>query len=523
MSKVKVVADAEVFPEGYLDKLSRVEVAEQKNGNVVYGIIEFGTGEDTVERKVPLDLNRAWGYDPKERERYLEDPVTWTVGQLSRQVAELTKQKATLENRVAELEAKLGASTGQPDVELQTVQQVPAESIQKPPVTEDPTIETSASPSTEAQAPPPQASSLAPETTPKQAEIKFDDKVRIKKPDGTFEDGWTVKSGVWKDEDGDDRITLAKNGGELVFPKESDLKEWQEDEAKENTGEQIDNSSSSPDAKDVQKQETTGFRNHWNRMTGRIGRFIMGSNAAITTGLYNLADKQGRRVVTLEEVRNTETVDGYTESERRNGVVALVGGAALAGAGLLAGYLLWHKGGHDVINSYGNSNSPGGTEAGNHHHGLFGHDWLDGPEKALGIDLDGDGDIAGVDIGSIPNSGLGADEGRGFSSLSEALSQSGAHLGTYNLEHGRDIVEVVLPKNLDITTTNGVASLFDVDTGKTVLRGSDLPRGMFQTDGQLSRAAIEHLNDLDYDIDSVPKKIRIASGIIADHRVSVVS
>ncbi len=100
----------------------------------------------------------------------------------------------------------------------------------------------------------------------------------------------------------------------------------------------------------------------------------------------------------------------------------------------------------------------------------------------------------------------------------------GQHLDTYNLEHGKGIVNVVLPKKFDLVTNiNGVSSLIDVDSGNSVLTGSELPRGMFQSDGQLSRAAIEHLTDAGYDVSSMPKKIVTAKGLEALHNVSVVS
>ncbi|MBI4033918.1 hypothetical protein HY379_02865, partial [Candidatus Saccharibacteria bacterium] len=83
---------------------------------------------------------------------------------------------------------------------------------------------------------------------------------------------------------------------------------------------------------------------------------------------------------------------------------------------------------------------------------------------------------AGAGLYYLISRGMDGGSGGGGS-----LDQAGQHLDTYNLEHGRGIVNVVLPEKFDlITNANGVSSLIDVDSGNSVLTGSELPRGMFQ-------------------------------------------
>jgi len=76
-----------------------------------------------------------------------------------------------------------------------------------------------------------------------------------------------------------------------------------------------------------------GFRTRWNRLTGRLGSFMLGRQAAVHNGVYSYVDRRGRKVVVDEEV-----VDGYPESNRRAGAYALIGAI---GAVALVGIAYW--------------------------------------------------------------------------------------------------------------------------------------------------------------------------------------
>lgn len=182
--------------------------------------------------------------------------------------------------------------------------------------------------------------------------------------------------------------------------------------------------------------------NLWHRISGRVGRFVIGSQAAMHNGVYNLADRQGRREVVLEEVRDTETVGGYTEHERRRGAAAIVGGAALVGAGVLAGWLIWGRhGGHDVINHY----------------------YSNGAE------------VAGPPV--VPGGGNG-----GSAAMN---SLSGSHVDFFDASVGHRLTAVQLPKELHLETISGHEAIVD-NHGNLVASSSELPKGIADRQGNLS-------------------------------------
>jgi hypothetical protein len=226
-----------------------------------------------------------------------------------------------------------------------------------------------------------------------------------------------------------------------------------------------------PEAPAEPAPEEPDERSWWQRTRDRIMGPVYNNHARAATFTRRKSyeyDDQGR-VMVEEEVND--------ERQRRTGLMAGATALVGAGVGLGLGYLIWHKTGHDIHN--------------------------------YNIDL-------GLGHDSVATS-------PGASSGGDYLGQAGQHLDTYNLEHGKSIVQVVLPAKFDLSTNaQGVASLIDLDSGSTALNGSELPRGMFQSDGQLSRAAIEQLGNKGYDIASMSKKIVTASGGLANHKVSIV-
>lgn len=81
----------------------------------------------------------------------------------------------------------------------------------------------------------------------------------------------------------------------------------------------------------------------WNRFSGRIGNTLLGYQVKAHNGFHNIVDRNDRLVV--EEV---ETY-GYPPESERAGALA-VGSIALAGAGVLLGWLIWGRHGSHAPN-----------------------------------------------------------------------------------------------------------------------------------------------------------------------------
>jgi hypothetical protein len=134
---------------------------------------------------------------------------------------------------------------------------------------------------------------------------------------GASEPGWVATSGIWSDRDGAEFVTARSPSGVERHLRYEEI-------------------SIGDDVPPPPPADTPGQR------PGRFNRFLMTPNLAIGRGMTNLM------------TRRTTTVTEYDAAGRpvnevvnRSGVGAL-GGAAIAGAGVLVGYLIWGRhGGHN--------------------------------------------------------------------------------------------------------------------------------------------------------------------------------
>lgn len=110
----------------------------------------------------------------------------------------------------------------------------------------------------------------------------------------------------------------------------------------------------------------------------------------------------------------------------------------------------------------------------------------------------------------------GSGSGQGFS------LGSGSHMDTYNFGQGNGNVKTILPDHLKLITKNDIAEIVNTKTGASILKGSDLPRGMFSPDDSLSTEATKILIRMGYQVRTVPTEIFNANGA-ANHNISVVS
>jgi hypothetical protein len=209
------------------------------------------------------------------------------------------------------------------------------------------------------------------------------------------------------------------------------------------------------EAEEAKESPDSERGNAWHRLSGRIGRSILGTQASLHNRLYNLTDRQGRREVIVEEAVDEERVGGYTEQERRAGRAAVIGGAALAGAGVLVGWLIWGRhGGHDVINHYYSN----GTE-------------VTGPP--------------------VPGGGGGP---------STADTIGGSHIDYFNDAIDRRRTGVMLPQELHLQNVSGHQAIVD-NQGNIVVGHNNLPDGIADRQGNLSIAARKKLRAMGYALD----------------------
>lgn len=83
----------------------------------------------------------------------------------------------------------------------------------------------------------------------------------------------------------------------------------------------------------------TSTASRWNRFRARAGNLLTG-RTLFANAQTRWGERDGRRYrIVEEEVQD----DGTIESDRRAGTAAVIGGAALVGAGVLAGYLIWGR------------------------------------------------------------------------------------------------------------------------------------------------------------------------------------
>lgn len=240
---------------------------------------------------------------------------------------------------------------------------------------------------------------------------------------------------------------LEDKGDTVAEPPEADTPEPTEPATEESAATVPENQ----DAAEESNERRRG--NVLHRVTGRVGRAVLGTQAKIHNGLYNISDRNGRREVIIEEVRDEKTIGGYTEHERRRGAAALIGGAALVGAGVLAGWLIWGRhGGHDVINHY----------------------YYDGNE------------VAGPP--AVPGAG-------GGSNAANVVHDS--HVDFFNAAPGHRRTGVMWPKELHTANVSGHKVVLD-NHNNVVLGHSDMPKGISDRQGNLSVAARKKLRAMGY-------------------------
>jgi hypothetical protein len=134
---------------------------------------------------------------------------------------------------------------------------------------------------------------------------------------GALEPGWVATSGIWSDREGVEFVTARSPSGAERHLRYEEI-------------------SIGDDLPPPPPADTPGQR------PGRFNRFLMTPNMAIGRGMTNLM------------TRRSETVTEYDEAGRPvnevvyGGGIGALGGAALAGAGVLVGYLIWGRhGGHN--------------------------------------------------------------------------------------------------------------------------------------------------------------------------------
>lgn len=291
------------MPEGY-EMLSRIEVhpGDDSKPERSYGIVELGKGAASIERKVQLpNLEEIWGVDVEEAEYYHSDPRGWEREQ--RQV-EMIHQ---LQDRLRQLEEKLGQggsnASGKPEAIVDIAEG-------KKDITE----------------------------------VQPGDLLTVKsRKDGGETQGVAV-SGVWpSSKDGKERITLIVDDKPKAFQLE------------ELTFRDEDFESSLITPKIVaSEQENLGLRGRYNRAVGHIGAFITGRSAliAIERKMIEREDKKISVIMTEEE-----EIDGFTESDRRTGNIALAS-VVTAGALAVGAYFLGRYTGHHIVNHYYENKTP---------------------------------------------------------------------------------------------------------------------------------------------------------------------
>jgi len=432
------------MPEGW-EKLSAVEILRHEDGSEHYnGIVELGVGGKIIERKVVVNPHEIWLDNPHENqsqgaiadingtdhpvnvigamtsqegERYYkvegsetaipESKITWVDGKTkdklkpdtdSQEIIQrlqegkqlLEEQVRILRNEKSGLEQRLGELSNQFDSLKAELDQIKKK------------LENN-------------------EEMEEVAGFKKGDAVAVLVEDGPAEDemyepGYEVVD--FEGEEGDKKIVIEDKKSHERSPV---VPEWLVHEG------------------DLDEPEEptlrTRFGRGWNRTTGRIGGFILGRQAALHNGKYNLLDRHGR---VIEE--DVEVIDGYTPESERAGAMA-IGGAALVGAGVLVGYLIWGRhGGPNVINHHHTTTVPRGN----------------GPT--------GNTSIFGI---PGPNS-------------------SGRHVDFFNSGPGHRFTGVDLPKRLHLRKVFGHGVLVD-DHGRTIV--GRLKDGLFDRQGNLSERA----------------------------------
>jgi regulator of replication initiation timing len=315
------------MPRGY-EKLDGIELVKQKDGEKYRGVLVLGDGEDTFERRVQIpDVLEMWGYDPEDREReaewqaYQADPEKYELMSLMRG---MKNQLSELNDKITGLQKHIGTLERENKSLRAEIERLRTEGV---PATNNKTVSTESA-----------------------AEVIVEDNPNVIDENRAETKGYKV-IGFAKDATGKDQIAVKNESigdkGSLVYPEflrhdeviqqtEAPAPAPNETVITDVPGETAE----VVETQDTQPEVTTGFRNRWNRVTGSIGRYMLGRQAAIHNGVYTLTDREGRRQAFIEEVEEGGTVDGYAYYERRNGArVAAAAGIAAVGAVLIWEFL----------------------------------------------------------------------------------------------------------------------------------------------------------------------------------------
>src|SRR4029079_9649597 len=92
------------LPQGY-DSFDHLEIVKGKNEEYINGVLILGEGDARTERRVKLPaLDHAWGHNPEDRQKYLENPEIWHMNE---KITWLTTKVDELNDKVEDLEKRL--------------------------------------------------------------------------------------------------------------------------------------------------------------------------------------------------------------------------------------------------------------------------------------------------------------------------------------------------------------------------------------------------------------------------------